>query len=173
MRFEAKESIPWQEKHPPEGIHGLVAMKRGVSYLAPKRRMKFWLGIVDWEQVKMAGAHLDVTIHYLDHLRQPQSASFYIDLASYQDMLTSTFSDPLQAIAAALRDMESSRRSEKTFARFTHVGKRICPSCGESIALAAKKCRYCHELVPPLTPSSPSPSDEASHDSESSVDSST
>jgi len=39
--------------------------------------------------------------------------------------------------------------------------KRDCPTCGERIALKAKKCRYCQEAVPALERNEASTSTDA------------
>lgn len=68
-----------------------------------------------------------------------------------REVLFESFKDPGLAVAEAIRDTESSRRShERSREMFSTLGRRpkkVCPMCAELIPEEAKKCSHCHELL--------------------------
>jgi hypothetical protein len=73
------------------------------------------------------------------------------DFSQMREVLFESFKDPGLAVAEAIREAESSRRShERTREMFTRLGRapmKTCPMCAELIPGEAKKCSHCHELL--------------------------
>lgn len=159
IRFGVIDAIPWREQRKGDGLEALPAVRDGISYLAPGRVLKYHVGLIDWDRVNGPySGSAKINLGYRDQFGEVHDLLVQIDLKQYQRILAESFSNPAYSIAAAIRDTESSRQSERWMDRsFPTIVKRECPTCGERISLRAKKCRYCGEPVEPMLTNAAAP----------------
>ncbi len=151
IQFNVKDTVPWRkiEKFP-TGIKSISAVESGISYLAPGRALKFQAGYVERNPTFFAeGSTIDISLTFKTETGVSLHRQYTIELRSYAGILLETFRNPELEVARAIRDTESSRRSSESFtSRTSNLFKKACPSCGERVAHAAKKCPHCMENIP-------------------------
>ncbi len=94
---------------------------------------------------------VSLQISYSDDTGKRYAHTLDYDFDQMREVLFESFKDPGLAVAEAIRDTESSRRShERTRQMFITLGRppvKTCPMCAELIPGEAKKCSHCHELL--------------------------
>jgi len=154
ISFNVRDQVPWRKigDHP-SGITSIVAVQKGISYLAPGRTLKFNAGYVEYDQNFFAeGSSIDIILDFKTEEGIQLHRQFTIDLQSYSGILFESFLDPQREVAKAIRDSERNRRSDESITSHIHnMFKKSCPSCGELVSSKAVKCPHCHEVVPEST----------------------
>ena len=155
IQFDVKDSVPWRKIDKfPAGINSISVVEHGISYLAPGRILKFPAGYVACDPGFFAsGSAIDISLTFKTETGMTVHRQCIIELRSYAGILLETFRNPERDVAKAIHDAESSRRSHESFASSTkNFFKKACPSCGEQVASAAKKCPHCLEVIPDEQP---------------------
>ena len=151
IHFDVKDQVPWRKiGNHPSGITAIVAVQKGISYLAPGRTLKFSAGYIEHDPKFFAeGSSIDITLEFRTEDGAELRRQFTIDLQSYAGILFETFRDPQREVAQAIRDSEHSHRSDESVTSQIHnMFKKVCPFCGELVASKARKCPHCHEAIP-------------------------
>ncbi len=152
------DQVPWTR----QGLDRILAIKHGISYLAPERRLKYEIGSLDWKRVRETGGSLRFRIRFETDQGKEVRHDTGIDLTQYVSVTPTTFESEAAPVERALRSLEravewSRESSDSIASRWTH---RSCPICGERISAAAKKCPHCLEFLPEKP--RPAPDQEAS-----------
>lgn len=61
LRLSLTEALPW---HGRAFLDRLAILKEGMPYLAPGRKLQFYLGSIDWEKLKDSGGTLQVSLSF-------------------------------------------------------------------------------------------------------------
>lgn len=155
VTFNVKDSVPWRKlKDFPSGLASISAVQKGIAYLAPGRTLKFQAGYVDYDPKFFAdGSTIDIALSFKTESGQTLNRQFTIELRSYAGILLESFRDPEREVAKAIRDAEFHRRSDQSMSTSIRgMFKKSCPSCGEQVSRAARKCPHCHDPIPAEPP---------------------
>jgi len=155
IQFRITDTIPWQEvfsKNTPE-LSQISPIKNGISYLAPKRVLKYTAGYIPRGSPSIKAfsenSYANIFMEYKTEDHQTFEREFTIHFNQYSHVLSESFSTPELEIAQAIRDAESSRQSDHMSNSLFRgmLGKKYCPICMELIGQSAKKCPQCHEFI--------------------------
>ena len=108
ISFNVRDQVPWRKigDHP-SGITSIVAVQKGISYLAPGRTLKFNAGYVEYDQNFFAeGSSIDIILDFKTEEGIQLHLQFTIDLQSYSGILVESFLDPELRVAKANRDCD-------------------------------------------------------------------
>ncbi len=154
IRFEAVESITWDNMYAPHsGLDRVEAIKNGISYLAPGRFLKFFVGrLASQNDASDQPNKAQIKIDFRAADSSNRFSRIYdVDLAPYINALEESFKGPQHEVAKAIESSERSRKSSehmsRSRSRFANFGKRACPHCYEAINPKATKCPHCQERI--------------------------
>lgn len=150
IRFEVKDAVPWRKMGDHHtGVAALAPIRDGLSYLAPGRVLKYHAGVAGADAEFFAvGSTMDFRITFKSDAGTEQERQFTIELHSYSGILYESFRHPEREVARAIRDAESSKRTDESIrGMFTNLGKRQCPACRKYVSSKARKCPKCQHLI--------------------------
>jgi len=136
-----------------EGGQGLAdcgPIKKGISYLTPSRKLKYFLGFPNWKDTSDDQMEASLRITYENEAGRQYEHIVDFDFGQMREVLFESFKDSNLAVAEAIRESERHRQShETTHQMFSSLGARKmkkCPMCAEMIPKEAKKCARCQEM---------------------------
>jgi hypothetical protein len=143
VRLIVKDNVPWTSTD----LKRVALLDEGMPYLAPGRRLQLSCGFVAWEKTEAERPTMDVAVTFSDESGRRRESRAHFDLRSYRGVLTSSFGDPVDAVAHELERMRMDRMSERS-SGFSIVGRSWCTFCRELISAQATKCPHCLEFLP-------------------------
>lgn len=150
ISFKVSDNIPWRQiDHAPKSLAELPVLKHGISYLAPGRVLKYEAGVLPHDRDVFSPEHVvSIEISFQTETAQTRTSRADIGLGQYSQVLYESFKTPEHDMAEALRESASQQRSSNTRLLFrSKPARKSCPTCGELIATAAKKCPHCWEQL--------------------------
>lgn len=151
VTFSVMDNIPWKTiEGRRTSLAELPVLKNGISYLAPGRILKYDAGLLPRREDVFSSQYvLSITIFFKTGRGTIVQRQADIEFGQYAEVLYESFTKPEQEIAAAIKDAESQRSSDDLLTRLRpFLQRKTCPMCGEQIAVKARKCRFCKELIP-------------------------
>lgn len=153
IRFDVRQDIDWlRSGGDTTGIADLAPLKRGISYLAPGRTLKYLAGFPNRQNAGTGNMLLSIDVEFSNEHGATFEHGIDIDMTHYESVLFESFKEPERAIADAIKDVERSRRTQSSSSGLVQMFRRQnhtrCPIFGEEIKVKAKKCRHCGEWLP-------------------------
>jgi len=152
VRIELLKDTDWLCSRSDGGsqLADVGAVKTGVSYLTPDRKLKYEVGHPNWQDMPEGPVDVCLRLTYESLSGEQFSETVSYDFRQVQNVLFDSFRDPNAAVAKAIRDAESSRRSQGQMAgfmsRMVAPTTKNCEFCAEPIRADAKKCKHCGEM---------------------------
>lgn len=169
VRLVLQESGPWlRGLGEGEGLSDTQPFQSGVSYLTPGRRLKYQAGTMDWKAIGDAPAEVVIRLSYESLTGEQFEHTIRYDFRQLSNVMFESFRDPNDAIAKAIHDAESSRRSDgkmgQMMRQMSAPEMKPCEMCAEPIRADAKKCKHCGSMQEPARPTSGSSGRRSHHD---------
>ena len=151
IRVSVVQDVVWLFSNGISLFNTATPVKDGVSYLAPGRKLKYYIGYPNWHETDESEMRARFHIRYESESGRSFEHSVDYDFVQMRDVLFESFKDSNLAVAEAIRDAERSRQSQERSAGMSafDAPKRKCPMCAEWIPGDAKKCSRCGERVKP------------------------
>lgn len=133
-----------------QGLAGCGAIKEGISYLTPSRKLKYYLGFPNWRDTSDDQMEASLRVTYENEAGRQYDHIVDFDFDQMREVLSESFKDSPLAVAEAIRDSERNRQSQEGIRRvLSSFGAREmkkCRMCAEMIPKEAKKCAHCQEM---------------------------
>jgi hypothetical protein len=134
-----------------KGLANLEVAKNGISYLAPARKLKYYLVLPAFVQKRDATSSLVLVarISYQNERGKRHENTVTYDFEQLREVLFDSFEDSHRDIVEAVREV--AKKLDRLPQRPMILGQRIlknCSMCYELIPSRAKKCAHCGELQP-------------------------
>lgn len=152
VKLTIQEHLPWRKKDA-RGFNELPIAKDGISYLAPRRVLKYSVGWLDSKKLfDGTDWFLDVQYAFVNHVGEHVNGSFRVGHQQYSNLLFDSFRKPTHGIADAIRELARAQLDDSRMTIRDMLASH-CPTCGEKVSHKAKKCPHCWELIQrPPTP---------------------
>ena len=110
LKFTVVDSIPWRDiQCCVKGFASMEVIRKGITYLAPGRVLKYEAGYFDWHEVKRLGSIIEFQVSYEDHAKNEKHIKFHIDMMQYLSVLPESFATPETEIAKAIKSADDNR----------------------------------------------------------------
>lgn len=125
-------------------------IKDGISYLAPSRKLKYYLGFPNWRDTAGDQMEASLRVTYESEAGREYQHIVDFDFRQMREVLVESFKDPNLAVAEAIRQSERDRqlheRVGEIVGSLNAQAMKKCRMCAEMIPEEAKKCAHCHEM---------------------------
>ncbi len=133
-----------------QGLAECGAVKRGISYLTPSRRLKYYLGFPNWNDASDEQMEASLRITYENQAGKEYDNIADFDFCQIREVLFESFKDSNVAVAEAIRESGRDRQRDEftrhMFDSWLAPEMKKCAMCAEMIPKEAKKCAHCHEM---------------------------
>lgn len=133
-----------------QGLAECAAVKKGISYLTPSRRLKYYLGFPNWGNASDDQMETSLRVTYQSEAGREYHHLVDFDFRQMREVLYESFKDPNLAVAEAIRESERDRQFHEhvgeLFGSLNARAMKKCRMCAEMIPEEAKKCAHCHEM---------------------------
>ena len=135
------------------GVAGLPPIERGISYLAPGRTLKYYLGVPDLQGIENKEVLVSLQIEFENERGTEFISGFDFDINQFSGVLFGSFRDPSLEIADSIRNADSSRKLDESAKQLSErLSRQLsrespCPYCCELVNENAKKCKHCGEWI--------------------------
>jgi hypothetical protein len=152
IRLQVSDNVAWDGLLE-ETLANMPVFQNGLSYLAPGRKIRYRVGLFDWEGVNEGRSLIRANVQYCTSVGRQLSSSFKIDLRLYEGSYAPLLQEPLERIAGSvqeicyLKDREHSAAEAKQIISQIGPPRVACRSCCEQISSTAKKCPHCLEFL--------------------------
>jgi hypothetical protein len=152
VRIAVLKDVQWvRMAKPRQGLAECGAVKKGISYLTPSRKLKYYLGFPNWNDPSNDQMQASLRITYENEAGKEYHHVADFDFCQMREVLVESFKDPNSAVAEAIRDSELHRQlgeytRQISSSWFAPMMKKKCTMCAEMIPKEAKKCAHCHEM---------------------------
>jgi hypothetical protein len=148
VRIQIEQDSDWiRGDGDTRGLSGVQPIRHGISFLAPNRKLKYYAGQPDWHNVPEGPIPVKLSVSYEGPAGEKFHDKVEFNFQQLCEVLLSSFRDPSENVAKAIRDAERSRRSDQRLdASIRRVNARktkACEMCAEQILVEAKKCKHC------------------------------
>lgn len=152
IELQVLRDAPWESiASMPTGLANLAPFKNGIAYLAPSRVLKFAPGSIQDDTFFSIGSRIEIRLSYETETGRRLVREVSFDLSSYDGVMLESFRDPQTEVAKAIRDAAWERRKPDLGRPLRRAKKKICPSCGERVAITATTCRFCKAAIATLS----------------------
>lgn len=151
VRIAVLKEVQWvRSGKAREGLAECGAVKNGISYLTPSRKLKYYLGFPNWNDISDGEMEASLRITYENEAGKEYHHIVDFDFRQLHEVLFESFKDPALAVAEAIQQSERDRRLQEHSRRMfdSLVAPREmkkCQACAELIPKEAKKCAHCQE----------------------------
>lgn len=156
VRFTVQDNAPWRAINvEPKNLSEAEVVQNGISFLGPGRTLRYIGGSLDWARLTKENGDINIEITFENEAKRTFTKRYEINLAYTKSLRFDTYKDTSHEITEAIREMSSNQmiRGSQRQVLPTITTQRIsCPVCAEGILPAAKKCRYCHSVIPHIPP---------------------
>jgi hypothetical protein len=158
IRLELSRDSDWlRGRGDATGLSEAQPFSSGVSYLTPGRKLKYEAGVPNWREMPDGPVEVAFRLTYESLSGERFQEDVRYDFRQMERVLFDSFRDPNEAVAKAIRDAESSRRSQGQMGRImrslTTAQSKRCEMCAETILGDAKKCKHCGAIQESKLPS--------------------
>jgi hypothetical protein len=151
IRIEVQSDVPWKIMIGGDrtgNLSSLNIVKNGISFLGPKKTLKFAGGMLDWENISDKNSLIDLQVHFKNQAGREFDRQYKIDVKQFKELMFASFNHPSDALKRPIEDIARAIRDNRPDERFKMWGRKNCPVCQELIWSSAKKCIHCHEFLP-------------------------
>jgi hypothetical protein len=148
VRIAVSKDVQWLRMG--KGQKGLAdcgPVREGISYLAPSRKLKYYLGPPNWNDISEDRAEASLRITYENEAGRKYHNTVDFDFRQMREVLLESFRDSNLAVAEAIRQSERNRetqeRTREMLSSLVSQEMKRCPMCAEMIPKEAKKCSHC------------------------------
>jgi hypothetical protein len=154
VRIAVLEDVQWvRMAKPRQGLAECGAVKKGISYLTPSRKLKYYLGFPNWNDPSNDQMEVSLRITYENEAGKEYHHVADFDFRQMREVLVESFKDPNSAVAEAIRGSELHRQlddyTRQISSSWFAPKMKKCTMCAEMIPKEAKKCAHCHEMQEP------------------------
>lgn len=147
IRFNVRKDLGWLSPNPgKKGIASLNVIRDGISYLPPRRTLRYEVGTVHSIKKDEPERVFSLEISYESN-GQSATREVTIDFSQFGSVLFESYRSPMHGISKSLDDIRSEIQRLGKQSPLTLMTKMACPMCAEQIPVAAKKCSRCGELI--------------------------
>jgi len=133
-----------------QGLTDCGPIKDGISYLAPSRKLKYYLGFPNWKDTSGDQMEASLRVTYVSEAGREYQHIVDFDFRQMREVLYESFKDSNLAVAEAIRETERDRQlhehAGEIFGSLSARAMKKCPMCAEMIPKEAKKCAHCQEM---------------------------
>jgi len=133
-----------------QGLAECGAVKRGISYLTPSRKLKYYLGFPNWNDASDDQMQVSLRTTYENEAGKEYHHFVDFDFRQMREVLFESFKDSNLAVAEAIRESERDRHLHEHTRQISSSlfapEMKMCTMCAEMIPKEAKKCAHCHEM---------------------------
>ena len=148
LRIYVTKDIEWiSPKKGKVGIASLDVVRKGISYIAPSRQFKYWLGYPAWRNIDSSEMSVSIKVEFENEKGKKSERYVMFDFEQMNDVLLESYMNPSQAVADAILETNKDRGSRGA----TDIMEKLmnpekkCTMCAMAIPREAKKCHFCGE----------------------------
>lgn len=157
VRIAVLKDVQWvRTGKAQQGLAECGAVKKGVSYLTPSRKLKYYLGFPRWNGISDDQMEASLRITYENEEGREYHHFADFDFRHMREVLFESFKDSNLAVAEAIRESERGRqwheRASRMLTPFFEREMKKCPMCAEMVPKEARKCSHCQEIQEDSSP---------------------